>query len=234
MFPGHAATHRDHLHSAGARRRPLRRDQPRLRRRRGALPAGFPSSCRCSNPGDVATFSPPSTACCSPAGGDIDPAPLRPAADARGRRRRPRPGRVGARPGQGRASRRDVPLLGVCRGTQVINVALGGTLMQHLPAVSELGHRERGPLRPRSSTRSRSAKGSLLRKVLGARTVGVNSLHHQAIGELGTGVRATALGARRGGRGDRGRRSAERARRPVAPRAADPPEGRNAGCSSGW
>ena len=88
------------------------------------------------------------------------------------------------------AIRRDVPLLGVCRGTQVINVALGGTLMQHLPAVSELVHRDAVAF-DRAVHDVEVDKGSTLRKIVGGRTIGVNSLHHQAIGELGTGIRAT-------------------------------------------
>jgi putative glutamine amidotransferase len=83
-----------------------------------------------------------------------------------------------------------VPLLAICRGAQLVNVALGGTLMQHLPTVSELDHRD--PVRfDQIIHEVEVAKGTVLRKVVGARSVGVNSLHHQAIGALGTGVRPT-------------------------------------------
>lgn len=69
---------------------------------------------------------------------------------------------------------RPLPALGICRGTQILNVALGGSLLQHID-----GHR--------STVHAVTTTGG------GAFTV--NSLHHQAVDRLGDGVRATARAA---------------------------------------
>ncbi|HEY5173595.1 MAG TPA: gamma-glutamyl-gamma-aminobutyrate hydrolase family protein [Acidimicrobiia bacterium] len=72
----------------------------------------------------------------------------------------------------------DRPMLCVCRGIQVLNVALGGTLQQHydghfdLPKFNERVHDVR------------LAPGSMLAKVMGATDVAVNSLHHQTLDVL--------------------------------------------------
>jgi putative glutamine amidotransferase len=83
-----------------------------------------------------------------------------------------------------------MPVLGVCRGCQVLNVALGGTLIQHLPAHSSLPHLvvERESL---VHTVHIEACTQLL-AVEGADQIGVNSVHHQAVAEIGDGLRATA------------------------------------------
>ncbi len=75
-----------------------------------------------------------------------------------------------------------VPVLGICRGMQVLNVALGGRLHQDVS-----GH----ALTPPATHPVRTASGSLARRLVGAR-LDVNSLHHQAVADLGRGVRATA------------------------------------------
>lgn len=80
------------------------------------------------------------------------------------------------------AIERGVPVLGLCRGMQVVNVALGGRLHQDVE-----GH----VLPPPGTHAVHTASGSLSRQLLGAR-VDVRSLHHQAVAELGTGLRATA------------------------------------------
>lgn len=80
------------------------------------------------------------------------------------------------------------PILGICRGMQVINVALGGDLIQDLPA----------PLLPFHRGKDhnlihlvRAQDGSLLHRLYG-QVFPVNSYHHQAVGKLGRGLRATA------------------------------------------
>jgi len=82
-----------------------------------------------------------------------------------------------------------MPMLGVCRGAQVINIAFGGTLIQHLPDVSDLSHRERDrwaePVHP-----VRVSQDSRLAEVVERELVGVNSLHHQAVDVVGRGLRA--------------------------------------------
>jgi putative glutamine amidotransferase len=76
----------------------------------------------------------------------------------------------------------DVPVLGVCRGMQVLNVALGGTLVQHLPdVVGHEGHRPAPATFGR--TRVRLDEGSLLGGVFGAEAE-VHCYHHQAVDVL--------------------------------------------------
>jgi len=84
---------------------------------------------------------------------------------------------------------RGLPLLGICRGMQMINVARGGSLHQSLegfydeyPAIRSVLPRKRIEIAP----------GSRLHALLGARRLRVNALHNQAIDELGHGLKATA------------------------------------------
>lgn len=91
------------------------------------------------------------------------------------------------------ALRRQVPILGICRGAQTLNVARGGTLHQHLPDVvgEVIAHRQtvdgRVPTHPVTIL-----PGSRLAMVLGASRLSVNSFHHQAVDRLGSGLRACA------------------------------------------
>ena len=81
---------------------------------------------------------------------------------------------------------RDLPVLGVCRGLQLLNVALGGTLRQHLPD----GSHQRVPARfVRHTVRVR--QGTRLAAVLGA-SAEVSCYHHQAVAALGDGLRPVA------------------------------------------
>jgi putative glutamine amidotransferase len=80
-----------------------------------------------------------------------------------------------------------LPVLGICRGQQVLNVALGGTLHQHLP-----DHDGRDKARDRLSHPIRVERDSELAQAAGSGEVMVNSLHHQAVKELGTGLKVTA------------------------------------------
>lgn len=86
-----------------------------------------------------------------------------------------------------------LPLLGVCRGMQVLNTALGGTLHQHLPDV--LGHTGHAP-EPGvfGTTAVHLVDGSLLARVLHPPTepVEVHCHHHQALDALGEGLVVTA------------------------------------------
>lgn len=80
---------------------------------------------------------------------------------------------------------RKMPVLGICRGIQAINVALGGTLLQHVD------HAHKG--RPSEVIHEVTiAPGSLLSRVLHCERAKVNSLHHQAVENLGVGLRAAA------------------------------------------
>jgi putative glutamine amidotransferase len=91
------------------------------------------------------------------------------------------------------ALRRDIPILAICRGIQVLNVASGGTLIQHLPSEVAGGERHDCP-EPRSRRvhRIETEPGTHLRDILGPETVSVNSFHHQAVGRLGDGLVASA------------------------------------------
>lgn len=90
-----------------------------------------------------------------------------------------------------------VPLLAICRGAQVLNVALGGSLYQDVPSEpgSPLDHgqtaRQDGA-RSLPSHRVKVQDGSRLAGILGALEVEVNSFHHQAIKRLGQGLKDVA------------------------------------------
>jgi putative glutamine amidotransferase len=84
-----------------------------------------------------------------------------------------------------------LPMFGICRGSQVLNVALGGTLVQHLPDVSDQQHCAKEQWAEAVHT-VRVLAESRLRTVVGLDVVGVNSLHHQAVSDVGGGLRAVA------------------------------------------
>ena len=82
-----------------------------------------------------------------------------------------------------RARERGMPVLGICRGLQVMAVAHGGSLIQHLPEVSSLVHRERpGTFSDHGAT---FEPGSVLAAIYGTDPVVVNSSHHQAVDSPG-------------------------------------------------
>lgn len=90
----------------------------------------------------------------------------------------------------GEALHRGMPVLGICRGAQVINVALGGTLHQHLPDI--LGHtgHQQGNAEFSTST-VRTVEGSRLAGLLGDEAA-VQCYHHQGIDRLGDGLTVSA------------------------------------------
>ncbi len=121
-------------------------------------------------------------------GADLDPASYGAA---------PHPATTGTRPARDRAElalldgafERDLPVLGICRGSQVLNVARGGDLIQHLPdVVGDATHTlgdvfTEHPLRIEDD----SLLGSLLTE-----SAPVKSSHHQGFGRLGKGLREVA------------------------------------------
>jgi putative glutamine amidotransferase len=84
---------------------------------------------------------------------------------------------------------RDMPVLGICGGQQLLNVALGGTLVQHIPdeVPGALPHRQPNP-RDEPGHEVRILAGTLLRRITGAERLAVNSAHHQAVKEAGPGL----------------------------------------------
>jgi putative glutamine amidotransferase len=88
------------------------------------------------------------------------------------------------------AADRGLPVLGVCRGMQLLNVARGGTLEQHLSDVLEADV-HRGPPGTFTDHDVRLESGSLAARAVGAEDLTVKSYHHQGVRELGEGLRAT-------------------------------------------
>jgi putative glutamine amidotransferase len=97
-----------------------------------------------------------------------------------------------------RAMAADLPLLAICRGAQVLNVAAGGTLVQDIPSAvqSTLPHSLVEPTSAEAHA-VHVTPGSRLEKALGisvdrAHTCRVNSRHHQSVGRVGSGLVASA------------------------------------------
>ena len=87
----------------------------------------------------------------------------------------------------------DKPVLGICGGQQLLNVVLGGTLIQHIPdAVPDaLAHEQPNPRTEPGHTVS-VVPGTLLHRVTGADSLSVNSAHHQAAAGVGEGIVVSA------------------------------------------
>ena len=92
------------------------------------------------------------------------------------------------------AEARGLPVLAICRGMQLVNVAHGGTLHQHLPdhPGDDIAHRREADGNPEAMHTVHVERGSRLAEILGREGVYVNSYHHQAPDELGDGLRAVA------------------------------------------
>lgn len=83
----------------------------------------------------------------------------------------------------------DMPLIGICRGAQLLNVALGGSLLQDITELRQLTPNKRSIRRIKSVTLDSSSK---MRRVFDRQALCVNSLHEQAGDELGEGLEAVA------------------------------------------
>ena len=81
---------------------------------------------------------------------------------------------------------RGMPLLGICRGSQALNVACGGTLHQHVE-----GHRQT-EMATEATHQVEITAHSRLHRMVRTRTLGVNSFHHQAVDQVGEGLRVVA------------------------------------------
>lgn len=89
-----------------------------------------------------------------------------------------------------RALDREIPILGICRGMQIMNVFLGGTLIVDLPAAGLRSHVERDGIDHRHPLEV--VPGSLLEAISGAGPKRVNSVHHQAVENVGKGLMVSA------------------------------------------
>lgn len=89
------------------------------------------------------------------------------------------------------ARRRGLPVLAVCRGMQLVNVSLGGTLHPHIPSAfpAAVDHRAEGG---DASHAVRLEPGSLLERLAGGNDAVVNSSHHQALRDVAEELRVTA------------------------------------------
>lgn len=88
------------------------------------------------------------------------------------------------------------PLLGICGGMQLLNVVLGGSLVQHIPdeIPDALPHEQ--PFDPRQPAHDVSViPGSRLHGIAGADVIAANTTHHQAVGRLGRGLVASGCTA---------------------------------------
>ncbi|HXG58014.1 MAG TPA: gamma-glutamyl-gamma-aminobutyrate hydrolase family protein [Thermoanaerobaculia bacterium] len=90
------------------------------------------------------------------------------------------------------ARQRGVPLLGICLGLQVMNVAAGGTLIQHIESQHDSGIEHASEPEDRARHDVQIEPGTRLAAIVRRREINVNSSHHQAIRAVGTGLRVTA------------------------------------------
>jgi putative glutamine amidotransferase len=84
----------------------------------------------------------------------------------------------------------DLPVLGICRGFQLLNIAYGGDLVQHVADITDPA-----PHRPRLGEFGRhgvSVTGGRLREILGDEATDIHSHHHQSLGRVGDGLVVTA------------------------------------------
>jgi putative glutamine amidotransferase len=91
-----------------------------------------------------------------------------------------------------RALERDIPVLGICRGMQLMNIAAGGTLRQHLP--EEFGHHEHRRVKGSFDGADHDVRlqaGSLAARAAGEEMHGTKSHHHQGVRDLGEGFEVT-------------------------------------------
>lgn len=92
------------------------------------------------------------------------------------------------------ALERDLPILAICRGQQLLNVALCGTLVQDIPeqVPNAVTHKRKGFPRWQIAHEVEIVAGTRLREIVGRDVLPVNSSHHQAVKGLGRGLRVSA------------------------------------------
>jgi putative glutamine amidotransferase len=90
---------------------------------------------------------------------------------------------------------RNMPILGICGGQQLLNVVLGGSLIQHIPDIypnSTIAHEQPNP-RCEVSHSVKLVEGSLLAQIVETGEIMVNSAHHQAVDKVADGVKINAI-----------------------------------------
>ncbi len=149
-------------------------------------------------------------------GADVDPASY--GAEAEPETDLPRPERDRFELALAReALGREIPVLGICRGMQLLNVARGGTLVQHLPRLTGDDH-HRHTLGAFGDHEVRLEPGSLAARAAGVERLAVKSHHHQALERMGDGTgRERLVRPRRRHRSCRAGRAPLRSRHPLAP-----------------
>ena len=159
----------------------MREDYVRSVEQSGAVPVVLPPV----SPEDVSALLDRLDGVLLSGGVDVDP-------DLYGKPPHPKLGRVNRRRDDfelaltREARRRDVPILAICRGHQVLNVAAGGTLVQDIPSLLEGGMKHDGPgPRWRRAHRVEVTAPSRLREILGQDALSVNSIHHQGVDRVG-------------------------------------------------
>jgi putative glutamine amidotransferase len=166
----------------------MREDYVRSVEQSGAVPVVLPPV----SPGDVPALLERLDGVLLSGGVDVDPVLY-------GQAPHPKLGRVNRRRDDfelaltREALRRDVPILAICRGHQVLNVATGGTLVQDIPSIvgGAVKHDGPGP-RWRRAHRLEVTAPSRLREILGQDAVSVNSIHHQAVDRIGEDLAVSA------------------------------------------
>jgi putative glutamine amidotransferase len=88
----------------------------------------------------------------------------------------------------------NLPILGICGGQQLLNVILGGTLIQHIPDTvpNALEHEQKNP-KNETSHRVSVTPGTLFHKIVGVSSLEVNSTHHQAVDQVAPSCRVNAI-----------------------------------------
>ena len=86
------------------------------------------------------------------------------------------------------ARRRGMAILAICRGMQVLNVSRGGTLIQHLPDLTDAIHHRQAERATQPTHAVAVAAESRLARIVESERIEVNSFHHQAIDTLGAGL----------------------------------------------
>jgi len=91
--------------------------------------------------------------------------------------------------------RRSKPVLGICRGIQVMNLAMGGDIVQDIPSsvANPIKHMQDAPEWHKSHDIEIVDEDSLLYKLMGRRRIRVNSFHHQSVGKVATDLKVTAI-----------------------------------------